>query len=187
VTTSDAETSQGFVKGAERPVHRGRIIDVVVGEFTTPSGERIERDLIHHPGAVCAVALEGDEVIMVRQFRAALNRAMLEIPAGIRDAPGEPPEETAARELAEEIGMTPGKLERLCGFYNAAGYSDEHLIVFLATELTPTASEAHSAEEQVMTVERIRLDEVDALISSGELCDAKSIIGLLLVKQRLGQ
>jgi ADP-ribose pyrophosphatase len=185
VTSSDAAGTQGFVKGPERLVHRGRVIEVVVGEYTSPTGESFERDLLHHPGAVCAVPLDGDEVIFVRQFRAPLNRALLEIPAGIRDVADEPPEETAARELVEEIGMVPGKLEHLCGFYNAPGYADEHITIFLATDLEPTEPQAHGAEEQQMTVERVRLDDIDGLIASGELCDAKSLIGLLLVKQRL--
>jgi ADP-ribose pyrophosphatase len=178
--------SQGFVKGPERPVHRGRVFELVIGEFTSPTGERFERDLLHHPGAVCAVPLDGDEVIFVRQFRAPLNRTLLEIPAGVRDVADEPPEETAARELAEEIGMVPGTLEYLCGFHNAPGYADEHITIFLATDLTPTDSQAHGAEEQQMTIERVHLDDIDALIASGELTDAKSLIGLLLLKQRLG-
>ena len=79
----------------------------------------------------------------------------------------------------------PGKLEHLCGFHNAPGYADEHVTIFLATELTPTATEAHGHEEQAMTIERVRLDDIDELIASGELTDAKSLIGLLLLKQRL--
>jgi ADP-ribose pyrophosphatase len=183
VSPPDAE-AQGFVKGPERLVHRGRVIELVVGEFVSPTGERFERDVIHHPGAVCAVPLDGDEVIFVRQFRAPLNRALLEIPAGIRDVPDEPPAETAARELAEEIGMVPGRLEHLCTFHNAPGYADEQISIFLATDLEPTDSQAHGAEEQQMTIERVALADIDALIASGELTDAKSIIGLLLVKQR---
>jgi ADP-ribose pyrophosphatase len=183
--TDGADGSEGFVKGPERVVYRGRVIELVVGEFTSPDGERFEREMIHHPGAVCAVPIDGDEVIFVRQFRAPLNRPLLEIPAGVRDVDGEPLEETAARELAEEIGMIPGRLEHLCSFHNAPGYADEHITIFLATDLTPTASAAHGAEEQHMTIERVRLDDVDGLISSGELTDAKSLIGLLLARQRL--
>jgi ADP-ribose pyrophosphatase len=174
----------GFRKGDERVVHQGRIIQVAVGEFFAPDGERLERDLVHHPGAVCAVPIVGDEAILVRQYRPALGAELLEIPAGLRDVDGEPPEQTAARELEEEIGMRPGHLEPLCTFFNAAGFSDEQIHVFLATDLVEVERQAHGPEEAHMTIERVRLDDVPAMIASGELCDAKSIIGMLLAIQR---
>jgi 8-oxo-dGTP pyrophosphatase MutT (NUDIX family) len=176
--------TSGFRKGSERTVYKGRIIDVVVGEFFAPDGERMERDLVHHPGAVCAVPIVGDEAILVRQYRAALDAELLEIPAGLRDVDGEPPELTASRELEEEIGMRPGRLEPLCRFYNAAGFSDELIHVYLATELVEVPREAHGVEEAHMTIVRVRLTDVPELIASGELCDAKSIIGLTLAMQR---
>ena len=176
----------GFRKGSERTIHQGHFMQLVVGEFFAPDGTRMERDLVRHPGAVCAVPIIGDEAILVRQYRAALDMELLEIPAGLRDVPGEAPEVTAARELTEEIGMHPGHLELLCSFYNAAGFSDEKLYVFLATELEPVERQAHSIEEQHMTTERIRLDAVPGLIATGELCDAKSIIGLTLAMQHRG-
>lgn len=180
-----ARPHAGFVPGAERTVYDGHVIRVTVGEFTTPDGHRIERDLVRHPGAVSVVPVVGDEVILVRQFRAALNADLLEIPAGKRDVDGEPPEVCATRELVEEIGMRPGRLELLARFYNSAGFSDELSYVFLGTELEDDQAEAAGVEEEYMTVERIRLDDVPALIASGELCDAKSIIGLTLARERL--
>jgi ADP-ribose diphosphatase len=176
----------GFRKGSERTIYQGHAIQVVVGEFFAPDGTRMERDLVHHPGAVCVVPIVGDEAILVRQYRAALDLELLEIPAGLRDVPDEPPELTAARELTEEIGMHPGRLELLCCFYNAPGFSDEKLYIYLGTELEPVEQQAHSIEEQHMTVERIRLDAVPGMIATGELCDAKSIIGLTLAMQHRG-
>ena len=175
----------GFRKGPERVVYDGHVITVAVGEFTAPNGERIERDLVHHRGAVSVVPLIGDEVVLVRQYRAALDGLLLEIPAGLRDVDGESPEQTAVRELAEEIGMRPGKLELLTRFYNAAGFSDEEIIVFLATDLTEVPLEAQGAEEEHMTIERVRLADVDSMIASGALRDAKSIIGLLLAQRHV--
>jgi 8-oxo-dGTP pyrophosphatase MutT (NUDIX family) len=177
----------GFRKGTERSIYKGRIIDVAIGEFFAPDGERLERELVHHQGAVSVVPLIGDEVVLVRQYRPALDCELLEIPAGLRDVEGEPPEQTAARELAEEIAMYPGHLEHLCSFFNAAGFSDEKIDIYLATDLTPAPQQTQSAEEAHMTVERVRLDDVPALIASGEMCDAKSIIGLLLARQRLAR
>jgi 8-oxo-dGTP pyrophosphatase MutT (NUDIX family) len=177
----------GFRKGSEQTIYKGRIIEVAVGEFFTPDGERLERDLVHRPGAVCAVPIVGDEAILVRQYRPALDLELLEIPAGLRDVPDEPLEVTAERELAEEIGMHPRKLELLCAFYNTAGFCDEKIHVFLASDLMPVPQETQSAEEAHMTIERVRLDDVPALIASGELCDAKSIIGLTLAIQHQRQ
>jgi ADP-ribose pyrophosphatase len=172
--------TSGFVKGPERVVYEGHAITVAVGEFTAPNGEVVTRDVIHHPGAVSVVPIDGDEVILVRQYRAALGHDLLEIPAGKRDVADEPLEECAARELAEEIGMAAASLERVASFYNSAGFCDELSHVFLGRGLTPVASAAHGLEEEYMSVERHRLDDVPALIASGELRDAKTIIGLLL-------
>jgi ADP-ribose pyrophosphatase len=121
----------------------------------------------------------------VRQYRAAIDRDLLEIPAGKRDVEGEPPELTARRELEEEVGMRAGRLELLAEFYNSPGFCDEHSYVFLALDLEQSATSAHSPEERHMTVERVALDDVPALIASGELVDAKSIIGLCLAREAL--
>jgi ADP-ribose pyrophosphatase len=122
---------------------------------------------------------------MVRQYRAAIDDDLLEIPAGKRDVEGEPPEETARRELEEEVGMRAGRLQKLAEFYNSPGFSDEHSYVFLALDLEASQVSAHSPEEKEMTVERVALDEVPMLIKSGRLLDAKSIIGLCLARDAL--
>lgn len=176
-----------FVRGPERVVHQGHVFSVVVGEFVAPDGQRFSRDLLHHPGAVSIVPVDGDHVVMVRQYRPALDLHLLEIPAGLRDVDGEPPEHTARRELAEEAGLRADSLEYLGRLYNAPGMSDEEILLYLATGLHPTETAAQGPEEQHMQVERVRLDEVDSLIASGELLDAKTIIGVLLAKQRLGR
>jgi ADP-ribose pyrophosphatase len=175
----------GFRKVGERVAFRGSLITVAEATFQGPDGDTFERDVIHHPGAVSVVPVIGDSVVLVRQYRAAVEREMLEIPAGKRDVAGEPIEVTARRELEEEIGMRPGRLQLLAQFYNSPGFCDEHSFVFLATDLTPTASSAQGVEEQYMTVERHRLADVPALITAGELVDAKSIIGLCLARDAL--
>jgi ADP-ribose diphosphatase len=176
-----------FRKLTEREVYRGSLISVATGTFETPGGDTFERDLVHHPGAVSIVPAvdEGTAVLMVRQYRAALDADLLEIPAGKRDVPDEPPETTARRELEEEVGMRAGRLEKLAEFYNSPGFCDEHSWVYLALDLEPTATSAHSPEEQHMTVERVPLDAVPQLIASGQLVDAKSIIGLCLARDAL--
>ena len=177
----------GFRKLAEHEVHQGRRITVAVARFEAPDGSEFERDVVHHPGAVSVVPVTdgGTDVILVRQFRAAVGKELLEIPAGLRDVPGEAPQETARRELAEEVGMWPGRLEPLAEFYNSAGFSDEYSYVFLALDLSPAATEAHSIEERHMTVERVALDDVPDMIRRAEIVDAKTIIGLTLARQAL--
>jgi 8-oxo-dGTP pyrophosphatase MutT (NUDIX family) len=170
-----------FRKLAEEHVYTGSLISVARGTFEAADGERFNRDLVHHPGAVSMVPVDDDHsVILVRQYRAAIDADLLEIPAGKRDVEGEPPEETAKRELAEEVGMRAGRVEKLAEFYNSPGFSDEYSYVYLGLDLVPTPSSAHSPEEAAMEIERVSLDEVPMLIRTGRLVDAKSIIGLCL-------
>jgi ADP-ribose pyrophosphatase len=151
-----------------------------------PGGEEFDRHVVHHPGAVVVVPVDGDDhVLMVRQYRVAVGTALLEVPAGKRDVDGEAPEATAARELEEELGRVPGRLRKLCEFYNSPGFTDEYTHLFLATELEPRARAAVSAEEAAMTIERIALADVDALIVAREIVDAKSIIGIQLARRFL--
>jgi 8-oxo-dGTP pyrophosphatase MutT (NUDIX family) len=155
-------------------------------DVRAPDGAVLERHVVRHPGAVVVVPVDDDgAVLMVRQYRAAVGHDLLEIPAGTRDVDGEPPEATAARELEEEIGRRAGTLVPLCEFYNSPGFTDEYTYLFLATDLEVTARAAVSAEEEAMTVEAVPLDDVDALIASGALVDAKSIIGVLTARARL--
>jgi ADP-ribose pyrophosphatase len=178
-----------FHKVDEEIVFEGHLISVAKGTFEDPSGGRFERDLVHHPWAVSVVPVLEDKrtVLLVRQYRAAVDRVLLEIPAGKRDVHGEDPEVTAARELEEEIGMRPGRLEKLAEFFNSPGFCDEHSFVYLATGLERTEISAQGVEEEHMTVEEVPLDEVVALVGSGELVDAKSIIGLALAREALAR
>jgi ADP-ribose pyrophosphatase len=157
-------------------------------EVEGPGGERHHRTVVRHPGAVVVVPVEpgGTTALLVRQYRAGIDRELLEVPAGKRDVDGESPEATAARELDEEIGHRPGRLTRLAEFHNSPGFCDEYTHLFVALDIEPTAGRrAVGPEEEAMTIERIALDDVDRLISSRELVDAKSIIGLLLTRRLL--
>ena len=180
-----------FSKLSERIVFSGSLISVAEATFRGPDGDTFTRDVVHHPGAVDVVPVLDDgaggyTVVMVRQYRAAVDKELLEIPAGKRDVQGEAVELTAARELEEEIGMRAGRLDLLGHFLNSPGFCDEESYLFLARDLSPCTSSAQGVEEQHMTVERVGLDDVPDLIARGELMDAKSIIGLLLARERLG-
>ena len=124
-------------------------------------------------------------VLLVRQYRAAVDRVLLEIPAGKRDVDGEDPEVTAARELEEEVGVRADRMEKLAEFFNSPGFCDEHSFVYLATGLERTEISAQGVEEEHMTVEEVALDDVTSLVAAGTLVDAKSIIGLALAREVL--
>ena len=164
-------------------VYRGRLINVV-RDTVREAGKTYVREVVRHPGGAAVVAYFGDgTVALVSQYRHPTVRYVLELPAGKLD-PGERPEETAARELEEELGVVAGRLEQLSEFYTTPGFCAEKLWVFLATNLSETASR-HEADE---IIEAVRLPFARALemIASREIEDAKTIIGLLLAAQRLG-
>lgn len=152
-------------------------------------GERFTRLVVRHPGAVVAVPVEPDRehVLLVRQYRAVADRELLEVVAGKRDVEGEEPETTAAREMHEEIGRRPGRLVKLCEFFNSPGFCDEYTHLYAALDVEKLdAPAAVNAEERAISVERVHLDDVDDLVADGRIVDAKSIVGLLLTRRYLG-
>ena len=162
------------------------MISVALARFTAPDGTAFERQIVHHPGAVVVVPLvDRSTAILVRQFRAAVDAELLELPAGKRDVEGEPPEVTAARELGEEIGFRPGRLHLLARFYNSPGFSDELSHLYLAEDLEPVGRAAAGIEEGHMSVHPVGLADVPELIARGDIIDAKTIIGLALTREHL--
>jgi ADP-ribose pyrophosphatase len=148
----------------------------------------LTRHVVRHPGAVVVVPVDTDgaHAFLVRQYRAAVDRELLEVPAGKRDVDGEPPAETARRELSEEIGRRAGRLVLLSEFYNSPGFCDEYSYLYCALDLELLAErDTVTAEEAAMTIERVPVAAVDELVASGELVDAKTIIGLLLTRDYL--
>jgi 8-oxo-dGTP pyrophosphatase MutT (NUDIX family) len=172
----------------DRLVHRGYIWSVAVSTFESPDGDLFERDIVRSPGAVGVVPLLFDDgvptVVFVRQYRGPLDRYVLEIPAGMRDVPGEALELTAARELAEEVGLSAGHLDYLTQFYPSAGMTDSTLHLYLATDLVRVERDLHGPEETHMEVLQLPLAEAVDLVVAGEIHDAKTVIGLLLVDRR---
>lgn len=164
-------------------------IRVVTGRFTAPDGSTFTRDIVRDRQVVAVVPLldDGHTVMMVRQYRGPIDRWMLEIPAGLCDVDGEDdPEVTAQRELVEEIGHRAGRLELLAQVHPSAGLTDcfEHL--YLGTDLVEVGADRQGPEEEHMVIERLSLHDVPALIAAGEVTDAKSLIGLLAARERLG-
>ncbi len=165
-------------------IYDGRIIKLDVLDVRLPDGKEAKRELITHPGAVALVALDAEQkVLIVRQFRSAAQKVLWEIPAGTLH-PGEDPHDCAARELQEETGYFPGKLEALGGIYSAPGYTTEFIHLFFASELSESKL-AQDADEFI-EVERRTLPEVLDMIERGTIADGKTVAGLLRVARRLG-
>ncbi|MGQ0433881.1 MAG: NUDIX domain-containing protein [Microthrixaceae bacterium] len=174
-----------FTKVSDVEVHRGFRFTVHQVRFRADDGTEFDRDVVRHPGAVAVVPLHEDgSVTLVRQFRAALDADLLEVPAGLRDVEGEADAHTAGRELVEEAGLSADHLELLVSFHNSPGFCDESVAVFLATGLAPVDHDPQGIEERHMTVERLTLDAALALIADGHITDAKTIIGLTLAAGR---
>ena len=170
---------------SEAVAFEGAIFDVTSTRWQTPDGDEIDRDVIRHPGAVGIVAVDDDgAVVLVRQFRAALGSYLTEIPAGKRDVPGEDPVVCARRELAEEVGLEAGSIELLACVVPAVGFCDEEITIYLATDLTAVPFAPDGAEEHHMEILRVPLTRVDELWV-GAPADAKTVIGLMLARDRL--
>jgi 8-oxo-dGTP pyrophosphatase MutT (NUDIX family) len=172
-------TDRRFESLGGRTVHEGRIVTVRVERYRYPDGEEVEREVIRHQGAVGIVAHDGTDLFLVRQPREAIGDPdFLEIPAGRLDVEGEAPLEAAQRELAEEIGKAAGSWEHLTGYVSSVGVMDEVVHVFLATGL----SDAHAEAEDNERIEIVRwpLADLDGAIAATR--DAKTLIGLLLLK-----
>ncbi len=152
---------------------------------TLPNGRDVSLDVVRHPGAAAIVPFVSDhEVLLLRQYRHAAGGTILEIPAGKLDA-GEPPERCAARELAEEAGQTPGRLEKFGWIWTTPGFTDERIHLFGAYELTPVPPRPE--DDEVIEVIRMDLEDVLDLIWRGELNDAKSIAALMHAARRAGR
>ena len=183
------DPAEGFVHLDDREVHSGRIWSVVVGQFDSPNGV-ITRDIVRSPGSVGVLPVLFDpegvpSVVLVEQYRPALNRAVVEIPAGMRDVPGEDPVATAARELTEEVGLLASRLEHLTTFSPSPGMTDATTMVFLALDCTTTQRDAQGPEEEAMITHHLPLADALELVESGSIHDAKTVIALLMLERRL--
>lgn len=162
---------------SSRLVYDGRAVRLRVDTVRMPSGRETTREIVEHSDCVAIIAMDDeDNVLLVNQFRKPVEKRLLEIPAGGIE-PGEKLEDCVRRELREETGFLPQKVEQLGGFYSSPGYSTEYLHLYLATELVPSPLQAEDSEG--IRLVRVRLSEVPALITSGSICDAKSIAALL--------
>ena len=160
-------------------VYNGRIIRVRNDEVLLPDGQHGLREVVEHPGGVGILALDGDDVLLVCQYRYAFSRVLTEIPAGKRE-PGEEPSVTARRELKEEIGAEAEKWTELGALIASPGCYGETLYLYLAQELTFGAT--HPDEDEFLDVLRMPFDQAVEQCMRGELTDAKTVAALLKAK-----
>jgi ADP-ribose diphosphatase len=159
-------------------VFAGRYVTVEVRTVRLPDGREATREIVSPPNAVGVLALDDDgNVHLVRQYRSALRRAILEIPAGIIDS-GESPEQTGRRECEEETGMIPGRLNRLCRFYHSVGFSTGHIDLYSANGLTPSGRR-HAEDGEAIGRVVLPLAELVRMVETGAIIDSKTIIAVL--------
>lgn len=169
---------------ASREIFEGKIVHLRVDTVELPNGHQSQREIVAHRGAVCIVPVTAEgRILLVRQFRLATGRVLLEIPAGTLEG-DEDPAACAARELEEETGFKPGSLRKLFHAFLSPGYSTEIIHAYLATDLTVGVVHL-DAGENVQIVEA-PVEEIDARIAAGEIEDAKTIAALSMAIRMLG-
>lgn len=160
-----------------RVVYDGRVLSLHVDEVEEPGGVRATREVVRQRGSVATLAVSADDrVILVRQYRYAVDDALWELPAGRID-PGETPEQGARRELMEEVGLEAGVVEPLATFYTTPGFCDELMHVFRATELRQVPPRPEDDER--IEPRWFGLDEALAMIERGEIREGKTLVALL--------
>lgn len=154
-------------------IYKGKIIDLEIQEVELPNGKKSKREIVNHPGAVAVICVtQENKMVMVRQYRKALQKAITEIPAGKLDA-GESPENCAVRELEEETGIKAEKLTACDSFYTSPGFANEIVYVFKAEDLS--AGEIEMDEDEFVERVDVTLHEAKEMIAEGEIHDAKTI------------
>jgi ADP-ribose pyrophosphatase len=167
-----------------KEIYRGKIVVLYVDTIRQPSGGTSIREVVKHPGGVTAVpVLDDGRLLLIRQFRYPIGKFILELPAGKLDS-GQSPKDTVAREIEEETGYSAGNLDYETVFYTSPGISDEAIHFYIARNLTPCAQQLEEGEH--ITVEAYSVEECLEKIRTGEICDAKTILGILWYARKMG-
>lgn len=145
------------------------------------------RDIVRHPGSVAVIPWDGHLIHLTLQYRSPVGAALLELPAGKRDVPGEDPVETARRECVEEVGLLPGRLTLLHEAYTSPGFTDELTWVFLAEDLRAVPAAPQGIEEVAATTVPLSLDAAFVALADGGIRDAKTILGVYALARHLGR
>ena len=168
-------------------IYAGHVISLRRDTVAMPGGGDSVREVVHHPGAVAVVALDDeDDVVLLRQYRHPVGMHLWELPAGLRDEDGEPPLETAKRELAEEVQLAAARWSLLLSVNNSPGFSDELVHVFLAEELSPADRPdgfVVEHEEADMTIDRVPLADAVQRVFDGDIRNSSAVAGILAAAQ----
>lgn len=162
-------------------VYEGKILNLRIDTVELPDKKYSKREIVEHPGAVCIVPMtESNEIYLVKQYRKAIDKEILEIPAGKIEI-GEEPKDCAIRELKEETGLTADNYEYITEFYSSPGFCNEKMYLFIATDLEE--GEATPDTDEYIDVEKYPLEKLLHMIEIGEINDSKTIIGVQMVER----
>lgn len=185
-------TSGGVVmkKFEEKTIHsesifKGKVISLKVDDVKLPNGETGKREIINHPGAVAVIAItENNKILFVEQYRKALERSIVEIPAGKMEK-GEEPIVTARRELEEETGYTSEDLKFVQAFATSPGFADEVIHIYVAEKLKKLDIPVDLDEDEFVDLMELSLEEAEAMVADGRIFDAKTAFAVLWVKMKM--
>ena len=176
-------------KFEEKTIHseaifNGKVISLKVDDVTLPNGETSKREIVNHPGAVAVIAITGEgKLVVVEQYRKALERSIIEIPAGKLE-PSELPEITAARELEEETGYGCNELTYLQSFATSPGFADEIIHLFVARGLYKIENRAAMDEDEFVELMEITVEEGERMVAEKKIFDAKTAFAILWMKMQ---
>lgn len=168
---------------SRRTIYEGRIVSLEVDRVRLPSGHRVEMEIVRHPGSVVMLPIPSEgQIILVRQYRYAIDRWIWELPAGSLK-PGEDPDEAAARECEEEIGLFPDRIERLHTMYPTPGFCDETMTFYRCTRLRPPDADSTAKKDADEDLEprTFTVEEAQRLVNEGAIVDLKTVVGLTLL------
>ena len=161
--------------------HEGRVLTVTSDRVRLPHGRETTLDVVRHrPSVILLPMPDSGQIVLVRQYRYAVDRWIWELPAGNTE-PGEPPEEAARRECEEEIGQAPGRVERIGAFYPTPGYCDEEMIFFRLTQLTTPDAPALPDDDELLEPHKFSLADARRMVAEGDIIDMKTALGLTLI------
>lgn len=167
---------------SSEPIFKGHVVALKVDEVELPNGKKAKREIINHPGAVAVIAVTDDnKIILVEQYRKALERSIVEIPAGKID-PGEAPIKTAHRELEEETGYQAGSMEHVHSFATSPGFADEVIHLYVARDLRKVDKPLAADEDEFVELMTATAEDAEQLMAEGKIYDAKTMLAVYWMK-----